>query len=418
MKVSSTLLVVFLVACAAVRAQVVPAVEGPTGLPVSGTLHYSLLYTQTAQFYGGSTGTVQNAVASGELSYANSSAAHPFGVTYSGGDIWNISGEPEGTGVFQHMLISQGLARRYWTFKLMDDVSYLPQAPVSGFSGIPGVGGLPSPPTPPIQPILTLETRSVFNTVSPDFTRTFGRATSLDLGAKYTILRFPDGNGLDTDSVQANGQITKRLDARNSLTGQYVYEYTSFPGYSVLTTVTQSGLFGYQRIWNRQFKTSLSAGPEWVQSSDNLLVPPSTNLTVNASANYDLRSTSASITYNRATTGSAGEASEVGMRNDDVSVAAAQKFGRNLTISATGSYMRTQGLFLLSGQNVVTNAEFGGVSAMRRLSRYFTLSANYTVIQQSSTFAGSTQPANIVNGLSQEVGFSIAYSPRDINLKK
>ncbi len=416
MKVSTTLLVVFLVASAAVRAQVVPAVEGPTGLPISGTLHYDLRYSQTAQFYGGAIGAVQRGVASGELAYANSSAVHPFGVTYSGGDIWNISGEPEGTGVFQHMLVSQGLNRRAWTLRLMDDVSYLPQAPVTGFSGIPGVGGLPSPPTTPIQPILTLNTRSVYNTASPDFSRTFGHATSLDLGGNYTVLRFPDGNGLDTDSVQANGQITRRLDARNSFTGQYVYAHTSFPGYSVLTTETQSGLFGYQRIWNRQFKTSLSAGPEWIQSSDNLLVPPSTNLSVNATANYDLRSTSAAVSYNRATTGGAGEAQEVGIHNDDVSGSVTQLFGRNLTVTATGAYMHTAGLALLAPpENVATNTEFGGVSATRRWGRNFSVFANYTVIQQSSNFGLA---ANVVNGLSQVVGFGVAYSPRQINLKK
>ncbi|MFY9853693.1 MAG: hypothetical protein WAK26_07445 [Terracidiphilus sp.] len=415
MKASSTLLAVFLVAGAAATAQVVPAVEGPTGLPISGSLHYGLLYTQTAQFYGGATGTVQRGVASGELAYANSNSERPFAMTYTGGDIFNISGEPEGTGVFQHMLVSQGLRKRAWTLNLMDDVSYLPQAPVSGFSGIPGVGGLPSPPTPPAQPILTQETRSIFNTVSPDVARTIGHETSVNFGGRYTILRFPDGNGLDTDSVEANGQITRRLDARNSLTGRYVYGYTSFPGYSALTMDTDSALFGYQRIWNRKFKTSVSAGPEWVQSSISSVVPPSTNLTINANANYDLRSTSAGVNYDRATTGAAGEATEVGIHSDDVNGSITQLFGRNVKLSASGAYMRTEGLAVLFDQNVVTNAEFGEVSAMRRLSRYFTVTANYTVIQQSSNFGLGP---NVVSGLSQVLGFSIAYSPRDINLKK
>jgi hypothetical protein len=44
MKASNTLLAVFLVASAAARAQVVPAVEGPYGSPISGTLHYDLRY--------------------------------------------------------------------------------------------------------------------------------------------------------------------------------------------------------------------------------------------------------------------------------------------------------------------------------------------------------------------------------------
>ena len=77
--------------------------------------------------------------------------------------------------------------------------------------------------------------------------------------------------------------------------------------------------------------------------------------------------------------------------------------------------MRTQGLALQLDETVATNTELGEVSATRRFGRYFTVFANYTAIQQSSN-AGLS--ANIVNGLSQVVGFGVAYSPRDINLKK
>jgi len=106
MKASSTLLAVFLVAGAAARAQVVPAVEGPTGLPVSGTLHYDLRYTQTAQFYGGL--TEQMGTASGEAAYANTSAVLPFAMVYSGGDTWTLSGPSEETGVFSTCWFHKG----------------------------------------------------------------------------------------------------------------------------------------------------------------------------------------------------------------------------------------------------------------------------------------------------------------------
>jgi hypothetical protein len=415
MKASSTLLAVFLVASAVARAQVVPAVQGPYGLPVSGTLHYDLRYTQTAQFYGGLMGTVQNAILSGEVAYANTSPVLPFNVTYSGGDSWTISGTQEGTGVFQNLAVSQGLNRRDWSLRLSDDVSYMPQAPVTGFSGILGVGTLPSQPSQPSQPILTLNTRSIYNTVSPSFTHTLGHATSLEIGAGYAIMRFPDGNGLDTNSVQANGQVTRRLDARNSISGQYAYSHSSYPGYSTFTMDTQSAMFGYQRTWSRRLNTSVSAGPQWLWSSDSLIIPASTSLAANASANYSVRSTSAVVSYYRATTGGAGEAAVIATHNDDVNGGVTQQLGRNLTVSATGGYMRTRGLAVQLGQAVVTNAEYGGGSATRRLGRYINVFANYTVIQQSSN---SGLSANIVNGLSQVIGFGVSYSPRDINLKR
>lgn len=415
MKASYTLLAILFMVGSMARAQVVPAATGPAGLPVSGTLHYDLRYSQTEQFYGGSIGVVQRGIASGEAAYANSSAVRPFELTYSGGDIWNISGEPEGTGVFQHLLASQGVNRRNWTLRLSDDVSYMPQAPTSGFSGIPGVGNLPVQPGQPGQPILTLNTRSVYNIFNPDFTHTLGHATSLDIGSRYSVMRFPDGNGLDTDSVQANSQVTRRLDALNSVSGQYTYSHNSYPEYSLLTMDTQSALFGYQRTWNRQLKTSVSAGPEWVRSSSSLLVPASTSLSVNANATYDLRSTSAMVSYYRATTGGAGEATEVGVHNNDVNASLSQLFGRNLTVTATGSYMRTQGLELQLQRTVATNAEFGGVSATRKLGRYFIVFANYTAIHQSSNAALS---ANIISGLSQVVGFGVGYSPQEMHFKK
>jgi hypothetical protein len=415
MKASSTLFAIFIVVISTAGAQVVPSIEGPYyRLPISGTLHYDLRYTQTADFYEGY--TEQIGTASGELAYANTSAVHPLALVYSGGDSWAISGPPNETGVFQHMLVSDGLVRRDWSLKLMDEASYTPQAPVTGFSGIPGVGTLPGQPGFPTQPILTQNLRSVGNTVGPDFTHTIGHATSLVFGGRYSILRFPDGIGLATDSVQANGQINRRLDALNSIFGQYVYGYFSYPAYPQLTMDTQSALFGYLRTWTRQFKTSVSAGPEWIQSSNNPLVPPSTSLTANASATYALRtSTTATVSYLRGVTGGAGEATEVAIHNNDVTGAITQLFGRKWTITATGSYMRTQGFALQLDQTVATNAELGGVSATRRFGRYFTAFANYTAIQQSSNLGLG---ANVVNGLSQVVGFGVAYSPRDINLKK
>src|ERR1039458_4209331 len=140
MKSSYTLLAILFTVSAATRAQVVPAATGPTGLPVSGTLHYDLRYSQTAQFYGGTGGDVQRSVVSGEVAYANAKAGRPFALAYSGGDMWTISGVSAAGGVFQHLLASQGFLRRTWAFNLSDNVSYMPQAPTTGFSGIPCVG--------------------------------------------------------------------------------------------------------------------------------------------------------------------------------------------------------------------------------------------------------------------------------------
>jgi hypothetical protein len=411
MKPSHIILAILLTVSAATRAQVVPSATAPSGLPMNGTLSYDLRYSQLAQFNTGTEGTMQRSVVSGEVAYANANAARPTGLTYSGGDSWRISGMSEGTGVFQHLLVSQGVVRRNWALNLSDNVSYLPQAPTTGFSGIPGVGNLPGVPSTPSQSILTENTRSVYNTVSPSFTHSLNSATNLSINGDYSILRFPDGNGLNIDSYEAGPQITRRLNALNSISGQYTFSHVSYPEYTSFTMGSQSALFGYQRSWTRRLSTNVAAGPQWIQSSDSAVIPSSTHLEVNANAAFTSKLGSATLGYSQATTGGSGVSTQLGTRIDSASAQFTWQFGRNLSTSATGAYFRTQGLQLPG----VTDGKYAGGSATRRIGRYLTAFVNYTAIQQSSS---SVLPSNSMNGLSQVLGFGLGYSPREMYFSK
>jgi hypothetical protein len=430
MKRCKLVLATFVAVCAAAGAEVVPSINGPE-LPLSGTLRYDLRYAQIAQFYGGSQGNSQTSSLSGDLSYANSNPAFPFGLTYSGGDLWNISGSGGESGVFQHMLASQGIVRRKWSLQFSDDVDYIPQAPTTGFSGIPGVGDLPSQTTQPGQSVLTLNTRSVTNTTIANLSRSIGRATSLSGGGSYAVLRFPDNNGLEDNQWQANGQISRRLSASDSFFGQYVYSRSTYPGYTIAMD-SQSTMFGYTRTWGRRLQTSISMGPEWEKTSGievDLLgimipLPPSTSsgLSVNASASYATRSTTATLGYFQGTSTGAGVLNSFGTRNKNLSGGISRTFGRNLTIGATGAYMRSQALIseasLAAGSvepGTATDAEYGGVTATRKWGRYLSFYANYTATEQSS---GSTLPTNAISQLSQVIGFGAAYSPRAMHFKR
>ena len=293
MKPSHTILAILFLAAAATRAQVVPAATGPAGLTVGGTLHYDLRYSQTAQFYGGAQGDAQSSIASGELTYGNSSEAHPFSLTYSGGDMWNISGNYGEAGVFQHLLVSQGLTGRNWALNLSDDVSYLPQTGITGFSGIPGVGSLPSEPGQPSQTILTLNTRIFDNFAQIGLEHRLNYAWSLNIGGSSSQLRFIDNDGQNSDTLIANATITRRLDARNSITGEYSFTRYSYSDPD-FTVGTNSVLFGYQRQWNRRFTTIVSAGPlrtasSGVLSTGSSSLPSTTMLALNALVEYQLR---------------------------------------------------------------------------------------------------------------------------------
>jgi hypothetical protein len=294
----------------------------------------------------------------------------------------------------------------------------MPQAPTTGFSGIPGVGSLPSEPSTPSQPILTLKTRSVYNTVSPNFSHSLDHATSLGVNGSYTILRFPDGNGLETDQWQAGSQLTRRLNVRNSLFGQYSFSQFSYPGKDY-TMETQSALFGFTRSWSRRLQTSVSAGPQWIMASASAGIPSSTDLSVSANGSYSARSTTATLNYTQGAMGGAGVSAEVGACSYDVSAGVTQQLGRNMSVSATGAYMRTRGLQQSGAANGydggVTNSVYGGVSATRRLGQYWNVFANYTATHQLSSAA---LPANAINGLTQAIGFGISYSSRELHFRK
>jgi len=409
MKSGMTIAILF-AACIAAPAQTVPATNSGFGVTASGTLRYDLSYSETARFYSGQQGNAQSSALSGDMTYANARSARPFALTYSGGDMWEISGGAGGSGYFQHLLISQGIIGRKWSLNFADDISLLPQAPTTGFSGIPGVGSLPSTPAPPSQPVLTLNTRSVSNTTTSRFSRSLDQATSISAGGSYGIMRFPDGDGVETNQLQGNAGISRRLNARNSIFGGYNYSRFSYPDYTVVME-SQSAIFGFTRAWNRRLSTSVSAGPQWVKGSASSGIPSSTGTFVSADATYRNKSTSASVNYSQGAAGGGGAITQFGTRNHDVSAVFSRQLDRSMVISASGAYMRTEGL----QQSDITNSEYGEVSATRRLGRYINVFANYTATRQLSSTA---LPANAISGLSQVIGFGIGYSPREIHLRK
>ena len=223
-------------------------------------------------------------------------------------------------------------------------------------------------------------------------------------------MRYPDGNGLETNSLQAGPQLTRRLNALNSISGQYSYSRFSYIG-STVTMETQTAQFSYTRTWTRRLTTSAGAGPEWIQSSTSI-IPSSTGLSANANGSYAARTMTATLGYSRATPGGAGVANLMGVHNDDIYAGLSHQQGRNLTFSATGGYMRTRGLLQSSG---VTNGKFGGLSATRQCGRYIVIFANYTATQQ---FDSSALPSTAISGLSHVVGFGLGYSPREVHLRK
>jgi hypothetical protein len=400
----------FISVSAAASAQVVPAATGPSSLPVNGNLQYALRYAQTAQFSSFEPNLVASTV-SGSLNYTNTSQRLPFIIDYGGGYTWTLTGPDYESGVFQRMLISQGIDTHKWKFLVSDNVSYLPQAPTLGFSGIPGTGepiGVPNPGPLSSQTILSLNTHVVDNAAAGKVEHVLSYATTVSAEGWSELLRFPNNDGLDTDTLSANGQIEQRLTARNALFGRYAFSEYSYPGSSSSIT-TNTALVGFKRIWTRNLTTEAGAGPEWIASTINTVVPTTTNFAANATVAYKHRFSAMDLRYGHGTNGGSGYL--IGGLVDTVQGDFSHEFGPNWSVGMTSGYERTSGL----NSNGVTNTVFGGAQATWRAGRNLIVFANYTGTNQSLTGA---LPTNVLNQLLQVVGFGFGYSPRVAHLRQ
>lgn len=408
MKTAIQLVAFLLIALTAVWAQVQPAATEGGLITLPRNLDYSLYYSQTAQF-GGGLGDWQTSTLSGSLDYLNGNTRYPLHLEYGGGYNWIIAGPNYGAGLFQRLFMSQGMVWHTWNASLSNNVSYTPETPTFGFTGIPGVGEPIAGPTtaPPAlnQSILTLNTDVVENTTTGQVTHNLNYAAILNFGGSYDIFRFPNGDGYNTNTTTANGGVTWRLDARNSLLSNYIYSQFTFPDLN-FSFQTQAAFFGYMRVWSRKITTSISAGPQWTSSSNSTAIPSSTGLAANASLAYKSGANYVGLSYERGI--NAGSGYLIGGETDIASANYTRQFGRDLNIGAFGSYMRTASLPGQQGFGSFT-AEYGGGQITRKIGRDLSVFLNYSAITQS---AGSSFPGSPLNQMFQVVGFGIGYTPR------
>jgi hypothetical protein len=418
-----------LATCSFAHAQVVPEATGPAKLPLSGNLSYALRYSQTAEF-GGNLGDWQTGSISGSVNYSNGTSRHPFNLNYGGGYTKTYTGPDYETGVFQHLLISQGLVGRKWTATVSDNISFTPESPTIGFSGIPGtgepVGGSGSNP-PSSQSVLTLDTRTIANMAAAQIGYRMDYATTFNAGGSSNLLRYPDGNGLDTNGLLANAGVVRRLDVRNSLVGQFMFARYDYGNQTVETGQGSTSVpnpsfefeaatFGFQRVWSPKLRTTASVGPQWISSSDSTIEPSSTTVAVNAAVIYSFRSETASVSYTRGASNGGGIVP--GANADAVNASYSRLFRRDLTVGLTASYTRSDALELGGG---TIDARYGGVQATRQLGRYFSVFANYTAEDQTTNQAAQSSQAvlsNVLDNFYQVIGFGIAFSPRETHLKR
>ena len=412
----------FLSIGAAARAQVVPQATSTGSTTVGQKLNYALRYSETGQF-GSSISNSQSSTTSGSIGVGNQNQHLPFSLNYAGGYTWTLTGTPYNNGQFHHLNISQGIDSHKWKLLLVDDVSYLPQSPTTGFSGVSGIGDpiggtAPTPPSP--RSIQTLNTHAITNQASGELSYVLSNAMGFSVGGDHGLLLFPNNDGLDTYTLSANAKFIKHFNTRNLVHGDYQFSRFTYPGYTSVSFETNTAQIGYQRLWTRNLTTDISAGPSWIGSSIPQTVPPSTTFAAIASLNYILRFASASASYVRGINGGAGYL--IGGQFDSVTGNLGRDFTPNLNVGLSGGFDRTTGLngnttTSTSGPSShgATNSTFGGAEATWRLGQRIIVFANYTATNQTSS---SALPNNALNQLLQQVGFGVGFSPRQSQRKR
>jgi hypothetical protein len=136
-------------------------------------------------------------------------------------------------------------------------------------------------------------------------------------------------------------------------------------------------------------------------------VPSTHGVAVNSVLTYQKGFNTFSSSYSRGVNGGSGYL--VGSQTDSATANYSRRYGQAVSLGFNVSYMRTAGLV----NNGITTAKYGGAEATRRLGRYLSVFANYTLIDQSSS---STLPGNTLGQTVQILGFGIGYSPRQKEL--
>ena len=401
---------------------------GPNLPDLDGIVHYALSASEIAQYgYYGSGVTTYSTTLSGDVAYTAKSIVYPTNLTFAGGVIL-ANQSSQGTTGYVSAALSQGYITRSWVFNISDSISFLPQSPTTGLSGIAGTGDLGATPVQgpvagPAGGIFSTAGNRVANSLAGSVERELNRVTSVSGSGSWSTLRFLDSNNsFDSSQVTGTVALNRRIDGRSSVSLNAVYSTFSYSG-SANTTFqpdieTRGINLSYQRVLSRTISMSVSAGPQWISSSNSTLIPSSLNAAASASLSYQRGFTSASVSYSHGVNGGSGVLP--GALSDSVSASLGHTFGRTWLASLNLGYSHAAGLTQLPNGtslipvNAVFDTVFGGAQVSRRISTHFSGYASYEAQnqQQNNTFAGP----NALNGTSQTFAIGVTFTPRSTRL--
>jgi len=357
-------------------------------------------------------------------------------MTFAGGVILpNQQGQDFSS--FWNLTASQGYIARHWIFNLSDTFSFLPQSPTTGLSGIPGVGDLGSTPVPgpvegPAGGILSAAGNRYTNSLTGSVERQISHATSISGTGSWSVLNFLDKNASGLDSTQISGMvaINQRLDSRSSASLDAVYSTFSYSGKVFINGFAQPDIetrglnLSYQRLLSKSLSVSVSAGPQWVSSSNSTVIPSNLNVAVSGGVTYSRGLTNVSVGYSRGVSAGSGVLS--GALSDSVYGSLGHTYGRKWVASLTTGYSHSSGLTQLAAGNslpvnLTFDTVFGGAQVRRGFGPHYSGYVSYTVQNQSSNFPLGAQniplaAQSALNGTNHTIGIGVTFTPRSTRL--
>jgi hypothetical protein len=401
--------------------------SGPNLPNLDGVLHYALSASEVVQLgYFGSGDVTESTALSGDVAYTAKSTVRPFSLLFAGGVILpNQSGQS--TTYYSSAAVSQGYVTRHWNFNISDTVSYLPQSPTTGLSGIAGVGDLGSLPVEgpvggPAGGIFSVAGNRVANTLTGGAERQISHDTSISGAGTWSLLHFLGNNGLDNSDVTGTVALNRRLDARSTVSLGATYTSIGYSGAlagPTLPNIEARGInVSYQRVLSRTLSMNISAGPQWISSSNSTLIPSSLNASASASLSYSRRLTSVSVGYSHGVNAGSGVLS--GTISDSVYGSLAHTYGRKWVSALNVGYSHSSGLTLLTNQSSLApvnesfDTVFVGAQVTRAFSAHFSGYASYNAQNQTTNLPAGAP--NALNGTSQTFGIGVTYTPRSTRL--
>jgi hypothetical protein len=274
--------------------------------------------------------------------------------------------------------------------------------------------------------VLTNNATNVSNTLSGSVVRRLTPLTSLNGTGAWSILRFPNGIGLESSQVMGEVGLSHQLDLRDTVSGNATYSVFSY-GSGIDLSIESRGLNAvYSRILSRTLSMSASAGPAWISSSNSALVPSSVILDANVNLSYTRKVLTAALSYARGV--NAGSGVQPGALSDTVTAVLGRSYGRDWMASLNADYTRTSGLlqagalaqappsvgFPLLYASGNSDTVYGGAQVTRRLSNALSAYASYNLQHQS--IDNSLAAQNAFSGFSHTFGIGISFSPRATRL--